>query len=447
MVNIQKIASNIPISKIRGKFKSPVSVEKICSKDSFKSTRSIAQILNTKLKETHGINSSVQDVNLLGKIYSAVQEFCALNGNEKLFNGLEIKTGKTPSFVSSERTADEIQNKFCITFNQNISGKQYASIAQGDYDFASAASCDPLYQIYLALGDYLNFAGNPKLYKANYNSAFTDELGQYCAYSLSDRNNCGEFNAHYIASKMCGINLPEPLDCAFMQTGGNGGLKFKESVKPNFIYGKSPKFSSKEEASLYLKKYGVEADFMDLRQAQDCVGAIEDLIEAADGNERIFDGLKISYSKSFHTDNQCAASTTYEYDHIKDAFERLEIIINANADNWKDYDAVAEGLYKEGIHPTDKIKGTFIHELAHVLDIKGNPRNCSIQGQEIIAQRQGMNQFTRGARVSRYATDSPMEFSAEYISGKMAGIKYPTAVDHYFERIWNGVKLNFPKEQ
>lgn len=83
-MNIQKIAGNIPINQISGKLNTCVSVNKGTA-DSFSTGENVTQILNSKLKSIYGINSTIEDKTLLGKIYSAVQEFCRINQDDTLF--------------------------------------------------------------------------------------------------------------------------------------------------------------------------------------------------------------------------------------------------------------------------------------------------------------------------------------------------------------------------
>lgn len=431
-MNIQKLAGNIPVNQISGKLKNGVSLDKV-STDSFTAGENVAQILNSKLKSIYGINSSIEDKKLLGKIYSAVQEFCRINQDDKLFQNLKISTDKI--YTGDLSRTSKIGGTYEITFNKDTDWKNIGSITEDLFQKGKIGSKNPDYLFYKDLGDFINFSQTPKTYRECRLMAYEGE-NMTLPFRLCNNTNVGEFNAHVIASKMCKEALPRDIEAYFRKNTGNMSLKFPESI-PKFLEGSKISFKTIDEAAAFLRQYGIKAEFSDIKQANCCAQAVEDLIQAA-GSKDIFNGLKIINSPdSFKESGKTVAKFDFNYE----TFEN-NIKLNPNID-WQNSENMMTEDFNIMFHPTTRLKDYFTHELSHFLDFNGNP-------EKFLKMENEFGRFNKSglfitSKVSDYATEHPAEFCAEYICGKMAGIEYPEVTDKLFQQFWNGCKLNFPK--
>lgn len=431
-MDIQKIAANIPINSITHKLEG-TNASKISAPDRFSTSSNVAQIINSKLKNIYGINSSIQDKTLLGKVYAVVQEFCELNSDDKLFHNLTLRTCNLLLKKFSQVT--KIQNNYTLSFNKNTDWKNIEQITKDLFNKGFVGSKNPKYLIYQGFGDFLNFSNNPK---ARYECAnlFYEGSSSTLPFRICNSTNLEAFNSHATAALMSKEFLPADIEKYLRENMGNLSLKFPEAFA-NYIEGSKIKFNTTDEAVEFLKQFGIQAEFSDIRQANLCAQAVEDLIQAVD-NKQIFNGLKIKNSPETFANN---SETVAQFDFNYKTHEN-DIKLNPNI-QWQNSENLMAESFNNMFHPTTKVKDYFIHELSHYIDFKGNPEKFL----EMENKFGGFN--TSGifatSKVSEYATEDPAEFCAEYICGKMAGIEYPEVTDKLFQQFWNGCKLNFPK--
>ena len=399
------------------------------------SLRPYYDVVNEKLKETYGIDSDIKDGRILGKILPAVEEFCKLNKDENLFNGLKLKESK---FNSEDEiyleycNADE--NEYLIVFNSSVDWKNLDKFTKKEYDSAKIASYNPEYFLYKALAGFLNFQFNPYATEINLKTEPEQDVKGYI-YRITDSSDIADFNNSYIAAKMSREFVPCELDEYFRCNIGNTDLKYRKAKPLIKNEGVNFNFKSKEEAQKYLfDNYKIKADFNNLRYANECCGAVFDLVHAI-GDESIFEGLTIE-TKNIFQDTSASAETTIVVDK-----NEAKITMNP-ASNWKYADKCIEKDFKWGYFSANSIKNDiFMHELAHYLDFMGNPTRYYNLNSDFCITDEDERIF---ARVSQYASIDNSEFCAEYVAGRMAGIKYPKAVDERFEYFWNGPVINFP---
>ena len=430
-MDVQKLVANIPINSITHKLEG-TNASKISAPDRFSTSSNVAQIINSKLKNIYGINSSIQDKTLLGKVYAVVQEFCELNSDDKLFHNLTLRTCNLLLKKFSQVT--KIQNNYTLSFNKNTDWKNIEQITKDLFNKGFVGSKNPKYLIYQGFGDFLNFSNNPK---ARYESAnlFYEGSSSTLPFRICNSTNLEAFNSHATAALMSKEFLPADIEKYLRENMGNLSLKFPE-VPERFLTGSEITFSSTNEASRYLREFGIDAEFLNIEQANTCTQAIEDLIQAI-GNKEIFSGLSIKTQALNDMDEKTVAEFEYNMETFKNC-----IYLNPNFD-WQSADKLAKEDFHMCHHPTTKSKDNFIHELSHYLDFIGNPKNFI----EMDKKFGGFNAsgIFATSKVSEYAAEHPAEFCAEYICGKMGGVEYPEGTNNLFAQFWNGCKLNFPK--
>lgn len=431
MINIQRLAADIPVKKIQGHFRAQMPLSSLQAADSFAPNQAqTAKLLNSRLKSVYGIDSDIGDPKLLGRIFSVVQEFCDLNGDKKLFENLSIKEGKIYSKGYGQTT--RIGDKYSVTFNKDIDWKNLKSVTEDLFNKGKIGSKNPNYLIYKNLGDYLISSRGQASYRKCQNGAYKGEAVAL-PFRICNTTDLREFNSHVIASKMSKEYLPKGIEARFRENTGSN-LKFPEAVC-RYIEGSKTSFKTAEEAAEYLKKYGINAEFSNTRQANACVQAVEDLSEAA-GDKKVFSGLTISPAKGYFEDNDVVADFMFDY-------TTHENKINLNPDyDWETVKKTVEESFDCLFSPTARVKDFFTHELSHYLDFTENPERF-IEMEEKFDRFNKTGMFLT-SKVSGYSNEHPAEFCAEYVAGRMAGLEYPKVTNDLFREFWNGRKLNFP---
>lgn len=399
------------------------------------------EIINERLKEKYSIDSNINNPTLLGYIFQAVEDFCSLNHNNKMFDRLELRYGvvddKDVLFVPVE---DYDTGQYTIVFNKAVDWKNIKKITENLYENAIIPSNNPKFPIYEALGDFINFKYNPYAHQLNSEAEYGNE-NYFDIYKICESLNIRRFNACYIASKMSGVNTPKFLREIYFENSTNTDLIFPKT-QFEFKKGKIFHFNTIKEAEDYLKQYGVSAEFCALSQADDFTGAIEDLIELT-GDKDIFKGLKVHPDlNQFFSTNTCAA---FCYKYGIDKKPKSRIVLNP-AHDWKKTKALARYSYDDGFRPTYLTKSDFIHELSHYIEYINNPESFM---EQVKYDNENPRELTYTeklirSKVSGYATTNTREFCAEYISARLAGVKYPKAVDFEFIKNWKGKPLTFP---
>lgn len=409
------------------------------AEDIFQPSQNSAVAINKNLKTLYNIDSNIINPDLAKQTLSAVEDFVNVNKKNKMFSGLKIESKFWDNAgIFSNYKYDTDKKSFSIIFNENFDWKNLAKITQTLYDQARISSNNPAYLIYRDLGNFLNFKYNPHAFDINTTRKFI-EKSELRALKVSNNADIEKFNANYIAGRMCGEAYPKKLYTLFEENLGNTDLRFPKAMVKNFKQGSIHKFKSIEDAKKYLSQhYAIMADFMNLEQANLFAGSVDDLSKALNSKE-YFKGLKV-----FVDSEKFDSVTTKACIKWNKETGEAKIYINP-AFNWKSNSKLCRNDFDSGYHPSANPKDTFTHELVHWLDFKGNPEKY---GTTEFAFHKGETVYTDfgklvTAKVSTYAANSPAEFNAEYICGRLNGIKYPAATNNEFVNHWNGPALTF----
>ncbi len=395
--------------------------------------------INKQLKNLYNIDSNIKDPKLAQKTFDAVEDFCKLNKKDKMFAGLKLTSeAMDDAACSGYAKFDTTKKEFNICFNENFNWKELEKITEEAYNNGKIAANNPKYFLYKHLGEYLNFKYNPSSYKITADREFVNITADK-ARKISDSTNINEFNSNYIAARMSKKQLPKTMRTFFEEQNGNVDLKFPKPIPETFNSGSTHKFKSMDDAKDYLSKnYGIQADLETLTQANMLAGSADDITKLL-GSKKYFQGLQIKTDINKFDDTATKASLCWNH-------STGDAILYLNpAYNWKNNAKLMLKDYEAGLHPSANPKDIFTHELCHWLDFNGNPLKF---GQKEIAFKRGetiYNDFGKSitGKVSAYAAQSPAEFCAEYICGRLNGIKYPESTNKEFLLSWNGPKLNF----
>ena len=399
-------------------------------------TNPLNQINNT-LRNIYGIDSKITDFPLAEKMLRTVEKFSSLNKKKNLFNGLELNCEVLPTKEIALRNYNIDNGRFLIRFNKNFDFAHLEKITKEAYNAGKIPSDDPYCLLYRELGHFLNFKNNPSAYHIVKDRHFVDESG-LVVRRLSDSVNIADFNANYIAGRMCGKTYPKELYAYFDENLGNINLRYPKPIPVNINQGSIHKFNKIADVQKYLSEnYGIEAEFINIQQANYFAGAVDDLCKMT-GNKDCFRGLKA-------TKELGSVVTTQMSTHWNYKTGKASITFNPAFD-WKQEIKKTNGDFQVGFYSTPNAKGRYIHELSHWLDFKGNPVRY---GQTCINFNEGTSfsevGLIKASKVSQYAATNPAEFCAEYIAAKFDGIKFPKCVDDMFKEFWNGPNLNFPQ--
>ena len=402
--------------------------------------KNTATKINLQLKNVYNIESEISNPEISKRVLSTVEDYCNVNKNNKLFSGAKLKQDFLDNIDNPSTTSWDYNTKdISITFNENFDWKNLKQISQKLYDNCEIPNNNPNFYIYRDCANILNFKHNPYAFHFSNSRNFINR-SEIDAYRLSDSSNILKFNSSYVAARMSGKKYPKALLTMFEENGGNTNLRFPKPAPNRIIQGSIHHFKNQKDAINYLSKhYGIDGNFIDTKQANLFAGAVDDLSKALGSNE-YFRGLKVSVDPTQLENTLTKMTLSWNY-----ATGKAELFINP-AYNWKNAKKLNVSDYDELFHPTINPKDTYIHELVHWLDFKGNPTRF---GETEIAFSSGKTYYNQKgkiitAKVSSYAPKSPGEFHSEYISARMNGIKFPKAVDKEFEAGWNGPVLNFP---
>ncbi len=221
---------------------------------------------------------------------------------------------------------------------------------------------------------------------------------------------------------------------------------YSSEKKPaiNTVYNKDgiekTEIKTLEEASEYfMKNYGIEADFINLKQVHVLKDAIEDFaaLNYQGKGKKLFDCLKII--KGYDFPEAIACTIPYiEYDKnksIEDIDESEFVcqipIVMFNTDyDWENFEKTANMDYLGKFHPYKKIKGYIIHELAHVINYQNSPKLSAINDTKTISNEEK----AIVSEVSGYSKENLNEFISEYIAGRMDNNKYSKEVNALYKK-------------
>lgn len=217
-------------------------------------------------------------------------------------------------------------------------------------------------------------------------------------------------------------------------------------------------FSSVDEANEYfMSEYKIDAHFDSICQAHLMKNAIDDFIKLKKENKELFEGLIIKTGElpdGINGRHSIDCNCSYNEDelisegvNIEDMEEVLNyvyrhescpitvnsntIILNSNSD-WNQMWDFSNECANKPLLSYGRVKmQNMYHELGHFLHGKTSLRMFICSGRFPFADKQ--EEYTAGI-VSVYAMTNPKEFVAEYISGRMYGIKYPIEVDDLYKK-------------
>lgn len=407
--------------------------------DVFSLGKNSAAAINKSLKTLYNIDSTIQNPDLAKRTLSAVEDFVNVNKKNKMFSGLKIESAVLDdASLYAESQFDAAKKTFSIRFNENFDWKNLDKTSKAMYDHGMIPSDNPACLIYKNLGEFLNFRYNPDAYAISTGRYFTGNSALQ-ALKVSNSVDISDFNANYIAGRMCGRTYPKTLHTSFEENLGNTDLRFPKAVAQSFKQGTVHKFKSIDDAKKYLSQnYAIEADFVNLEQVNLFAGSVDDLSKAI-GSKEYFKGLKVIVdADKFET---VLTKATLHWDY---ATGEAKLYINP-AYNWKQHTKLSKSDYADGLHPTMNPKDAYTHELVHWLDFKGNPEKYGKIENAFSNGQTSFNDFGKSitAKVSGYAPYSRAEFNAEYICGRLNGEKYPAATNREFNRGWNGPAMTF----
>lgn len=399
--------------------------------DTLELSRNTAIEINKQLKKLYGIDSKLTDPSLAQTMLSVVEDFCRVNKKDNLFRGLKLgSTNRLGSKDVARREYDVANGRFKIEFNKFFDWKHLDEITKQFYDAGKIPDDNPKCLLYMELGRFLNFKYNPIAYNLTEYRYYTGQ-SEAIALRISQSVGLSDFNANYIAGKMCGQSYPKGLHQYFEDHSGNIDLRFPKPIPKKQMQGSVHKFKSIEDAQIYLfKNYGIKAQFINQKQADYFAAAVDDLCKMT-GDKTCFQGLKIA------KDKKPKDLTMQMSMHWDSCTGEASMTVNP-AYNWKQDAKFTRYNFQNGFHPSDNPKAKYIHELSHWLDFKGNPKKFGEM------QTEALDKIIT-SKISVYATANSAEFCAEYIVGRFSGIKYPKCVDEEFLKRWNGPKLNFPQ--
>lgn len=164
---------------------------------------------------------------------------------------------------------------YTIIFNKDADWKNIGNLTEEAFQKGKTGSKNPNYFIYKNLGDFLCFSKNPKNYR-ECRSMLYEGVDATLPFRICNNTNMQEFNAHAIASKMCGESLPADIEEYFRKNTGLS-IKFPEAI-PGFFEGSKISFDTTDDVIKFLKQYGIEAEFSNIKQANSCAQAVEDLV-------------------------------------------------------------------------------------------------------------------------------------------------------------------------
>ena len=393
--------------------------------------------INSLLRNNYGIKSEITNPEIGQRIITTVEDFVKTNKNNNIFRNLILRQGAVDNGIASV-VANPKSNEFILTFNENFDWENLETITKQMYNKGQIPSDNPACLLYKEFGRFLNFQYNPYAYTYSMGRNFVDDSALK-VLRISNSTNVSEFNANYIAGRMSGRNYPKFLKTLFEESSGNLNLKFPKADNLPIVQGSIHHFKSTQDSAKYLlEKYGITAEFVNTEQANLFAGAVDDLVKLT-GKPHIFRGLKTRIAPEKY-DNMSTKMTLFS-DY---ATGEAELWINPACD-WNNYKKGCLKNYQAGHNPSANPKDTYIHELVHYLDFKGNPveyvkTNNAFNNGQIYFNDYGKS-IT--AKVSSYATKNDAEFHAEYVAGRLNGIMYPEATNKEFASTWHGTILNF----
>ena len=215
-----------------------------------------------KLDKEYGVNAEFDSLEMAKFTLEGIEDFVKLN-NKDMFRGLVIeKYDEEASGSFYSYRANYNDKSFTLRLNNNKTLEQVEKETKEDFENCKIGAGDKKYYLYEVLGHFLNFKYNPYAFINNTKQNNFSDMARTIALKIGgySQESIGRFNASYIATKMCGQNLPPKAKDVYEDCVG-ADLNFPEENIPKLDLGIIHNFNNVDEASQYLKQYGIEAKF------------------------------------------------------------------------------------------------------------------------------------------------------------------------------------------
>lgn len=402
----------------------------------------IEEIVSTLDKE-YGIKADFSSLETAKLTLETVEDFVKLNDKD-IFKGLVINQSSDTEEGSFYRYHSDYNDKsFVLSLNNNKSIEKLQQETINDFENCKIGSPNKKYYLYEVLGHFLNFKYNPYSFTVNGNCNNFSDLASTIALKIgaNAHDSISRYNASYIATKMCGESLPPKAKEIYEDSVG-ADINFPEEKTQKLDFGIIHNFGTVEEASEYLKQYGIDADFENIIVANLAVGAIEDFINV-NNNKRMFEGLKIG--RYVCSDSNVLGSVHNVYNYDTDKIKLSELNFNSSYD-WKRHDKHCKYNYETGHYASNHPKYSIYHELGHWLHFQKMPREYSQLNDKFKYHQVFINDYGKitYGKVSGYAQTTTIEYVAETIAAKMCGLNFPKRTMEEFDKFNETLNLKFP---
>ena len=196
--------------------------------------------------------------------------------------------------------------------------------------------------------------------------------------------------------------------------------------------------------SYFLAEYGIDVDFIDLKQAHLMKDALDEFakLNYKGKGKKLFEGLYIGqlpgapeqqgeFSIKFFYNNPEKEKVPDLKEKDESYFEdHMQVITFNPLYCWDNLEFAERRAEEINLHPSFKATNPMIHEFAHLLHVMDSPKAFYFYAEnEPEIEEKPIIQM-----VSDYATNNVGEFVAEYISGRLAGKTYPKVVDALYKK-------------
>ena len=196
--------------------------------------------------------------------------------------------------------------------------------------------------------------------------------------------------------------------------------------------------------SYFLAEYGIDVDFIDLKQAHLMKDALDEFakLNYKGKGKKLFEGLYIGqlpgapeqqgeFSIKFFYNNPEKEKVPDLKEKDESCFEdHMQVITFNPLYCWDNLEFAERRAEEINLHPSFKATNPMIHEFAHLLHVMDSPKAFYFYAEnEPEIEEKPIIQM-----VSDYATNNVGEFVAEYISGRLAGKTYPKVVDALYKK-------------
>lgn len=196
--------------------------------------------------------------------------------------------------------------------------------------------------------------------------------------------------------------------------------------------------------SYFLAEYGIDVDFIDLKQAHLMKDALDEFakLNYKGKGKKLFEGLYIGqlpgapeqqgeFSIKFFYNNPEKEKVPDLKEKDESYFEdHMQVITFNPLYCWDNLEFAERRAEEINLHPSFKATNPMIHEFAHLLHVMDSPKAFYFYAEnEPEIEEKPIIQM-----VSDYATNNVGEFVAEYISGRLAGKTYSKVVDALYKK-------------